>query len=307
MSPSGNIACASWSAVEHAEDVGLVLARVDRAVQRAVDEPRVVAGADGVEAQRQRAVEHGGELDLLVAAEARVGGAAGGVLGDEVVHDLRAEPRRHVPDVEGDAEHVGGPAGVAGVLERAAATGAVAERLRRLATARGGRRSRRGRRRRRAPPPPRSRRRRTSRRAPASASPGYGRPASRARSTTGPIASTNASTSAWVEEWPRVSRSDDARALLVCSPWRAARGSAGRRRREHADPVEHSMPRASSSISSESPSQPGNDKCALPGSRNWPPRPEVAVDQRRPAPGEGPAHQVVAQRRRAARPARAAP
>ena len=38
-----------------------------------------------------------------------------------------------------------------------------------------------------------------------------------------------------------------------------------------ADPVEHSMPRASSSISSASPSAPGKDRCALPGSRPGPP------------------------------------
>ena len=37
---------------------------------------------------------------------------------------------------------------------------------------------------------------------------------------------------------------------------------------EQAEPVEHSTPRASSSISSESPSQPGKDRCAMPGSRS---------------------------------------
>ena len=39
----------------------------------------------------------------------------------------------------------------------------------------------------------------------------------------------------------------------------------------HADPVEHSMPWASSSMRSESPSQPANRRCALPGSRDGPP------------------------------------
>ena len=39
---------------------------------------------------------------------------------------------------------------------------------------------------------------------------------------------------------------------------------------EQAEPVEHSMPRASSSISSESPSQPGKPRWALPGSRCTP-------------------------------------
>ena len=63
---------------------------------------------------------------------------------------------------------------------------------------------------------------------------------------------------------------------------------------EQAEPVEHSMPRASSSISSESPSQPGKPRCALPGSRSTGVAVEVGVghDARHPArPG-----------RRAARP-----
>ena len=49
---------------------------------------RVVAGADRVEAERKRTVKHRGELDLLVAAQARVGGAARGVLGDEILHHV---------------------------------------------------------------------------------------------------------------------------------------------------------------------------------------------------------------------------
>ena len=112
--------------VEHAEHVGLVLAVVDRAVH--LDEPvgagaqlGVVAGRDGVEAQRQRAVEHGGELDLLVAAQARVGGAAGGVLVHEVLDHVLVEAVGEVPDVERDADDVGGAAGVVAVLDRAAA------------------------------------------------------------------------------------------------------------------------------------------------------------------------------------------
>jgi hypothetical protein len=92
----------------------------------------VVAGDDGVEAERQRAVEHGGELDLLVAAQARVRRPPGGVLGEEVVDDVLAEALGEVPDVEGDAEHVGHPRGVARVLPRAAPARAGAQRRRRL-------------------------------------------------------------------------------------------------------------------------------------------------------------------------------
>jgi hypothetical protein len=90
----------------------------------------VVAGADRVEAERERLVEEGGELDLLVAAQAGVGGAAGLVLGDEVLDDVLAEAVGEVPHVERDADDVGGAAGVARVLDGAAAPRAGAERLR---------------------------------------------------------------------------------------------------------------------------------------------------------------------------------
>ena len=115
--------------VEHAEHVGLVLAVVDRAVH--LDEAvvagaqlGVVAGGDGVEAEGQRPVEHGGELDLLVAAQARVGRAAGGVLVHEVLDHVLVEAVGEVPDVERDADDVGRAAGVVAVLDRAAAAGA---------------------------------------------------------------------------------------------------------------------------------------------------------------------------------------
>ena len=102
------------------------MAVVDRPVQldRAVVAGAhlgVVAGRDRVEAERQRAVEDGGELDLLVAPQARVGRAAGGVLVHEVLDHVLVEALGEVPDVERDADHVGGAAGVVGVLDRAAA------------------------------------------------------------------------------------------------------------------------------------------------------------------------------------------
>ena len=58
-----------------------------------------------------------GELDPLVAAQAGVRRAAGCVLGDEVLDDVALEAAREVPDVEGDAEHVGHPPRVTGVLQ----------------------------------------------------------------------------------------------------------------------------------------------------------------------------------------------
>ena len=120
---------------EHREDIRLVLAGINGPLQSAIRnvDPRVVPGADRVEAERQRPVEHRLELDLLVAAQARVGGPARRVLGDEVVHHVLPKPLGQVPDVERDADHVGGPARVPRVLERAAAArpGPVRLRIRR--------------------------------------------------------------------------------------------------------------------------------------------------------------------------------
>src|SRR3954454_20458178 len=99
---------------EDGEYVGLVLAGVGGPVQDSVLDLRVVAGTDGVEAEGQRLVQDRGELDLLVAAQARVRGAARGVLGDEVLDHVAVEALGHVPDVERDADHVAGPAGGAG-------------------------------------------------------------------------------------------------------------------------------------------------------------------------------------------------
>ena len=65
---------------EHAEHVGLVLRPGGGAVQLAVavvihGDRRVVAGGDRVEAERDGLLEQRSELDVLVAAHARVGGA----------------------------------------------------------------------------------------------------------------------------------------------------------------------------------------------------------------------------------------
>ena len=135
VSPSGNMRVGELPLVQDAEDVRLVLGHVGGAVQLAgavvVGTTRgVVAGADRVEAEREGLVEQRGELDLLVAAQAGVRGAAGLVLGDEVLDDVLAEALGEVPHVERDADDVGGAAGVAGVLDGAAAARARAERLR---------------------------------------------------------------------------------------------------------------------------------------------------------------------------------
>src|SRR5690606_39100714 len=67
-------------------------------------------------------------LDALVAAHAGVRRTAGRVLRDEVLDDVVAEALREVPDIEGDAETVGGAPRVHRILDRAAAAAACAQR-----------------------------------------------------------------------------------------------------------------------------------------------------------------------------------
>src|SRR5699024_10480018 len=55
--------------------------------------------------------------------DARVRGAAGGVLGQEVLDHQVVEVIGEVPDVVRDADAIGGAAGVGGVLDGAAAAG----------------------------------------------------------------------------------------------------------------------------------------------------------------------------------------
>ena len=74
---------------------------------------------------------------------------------------------------------------------------------------------------------------------------------------------------------------------------------------EQADPVEHSTPAASSSSSSESPSQPGNDRCALPGSRLHEPGRRCGW-RRRPSRAPAPRGRRAARRRAAVRSSRSA-
>ena len=66
-----------------------------------------MTGRHGIEAESDCTVGECGELDLLVAAQARVGCPAGGVLVHEVLDHVLVEPLAEVPDVERDAEPVG--------------------------------------------------------------------------------------------------------------------------------------------------------------------------------------------------------
>ena len=86
-----------------------------------VDNGRVVARAHRVKAERACAAGELAELHELVAAHAGVRGAPGLVLGDEVRDDGLLEFLGEIPDVERDADDLGGARSVPGVLDRAAA------------------------------------------------------------------------------------------------------------------------------------------------------------------------------------------
>ena len=119
---------------EHAEHVGLVFLRVGGSAEVSlVVDNCVVPGGDRVEAQGHRAVEQCRELDLLVAAQARVGGLAVLVGPHEVVDDLFFKAVREVPHVKRDTQVVAHAARVGGVLQGTAAAGRLARLLRVLA------------------------------------------------------------------------------------------------------------------------------------------------------------------------------
>ena len=115
-----------------------------------------------------------------------------------------------------------------------------------------------------------------------------------------------ASTSASTLVWPNDNRSDP-RALAGSAPIASSTCDGCATPAVQADPVEHSIPLASNSISSESPSQPRKVKCALPGSRAAPVAPLSTTSSML---GQHAVDQPVAQRLHAARcwpPARRSP
>ena len=91
-------------------------------------------------------------------------------------------------------------------------------------------------------------------------------PARRPRRSPRPRASTSSGVEVWPSEKRSDPRADASSAPIASSTWLGWATPA-----VQAEPVEHSMPCASSSISRLSPSQPGKDRCALPGSRDGPP------------------------------------
>jgi hypothetical protein len=128
ISPAeGEAEDAELGLVQRVEDVALVLAGVEGAQQpvrgaaRAGDDPGVVAGRQAVGAEQPGPLDQVAELDVAVALQAGVRGAARGVLVDEPVDDGAAELGLHVERVEGDADPGAGQAGV--VHRRDAAAG----------------------------------------------------------------------------------------------------------------------------------------------------------------------------------------
>ncbi|CAB4882268.1 unannotated protein [freshwater metagenome] len=111
--------------LEHPEDVRLVLGAIDCSVKlcpmHPLDDLRVVPGRNGIEIHGHCPIEHRAELDLLVAAQTRIRRSALHILVDEVRDDVFGKPRREIPHIERDTEHVGHPPRITRIVEGAAA------------------------------------------------------------------------------------------------------------------------------------------------------------------------------------------
>ena len=111
------------------QEIALVLARVARPQQPpaaafAVD-AGVVAGGNALGTQLARRVQEVLELDLAVAQHVRVGGAAGGVLGQEVLEHVLPVLAGEIAEMDRDAEPAGHRHRVAAVVLGAAVAAAV--------------------------------------------------------------------------------------------------------------------------------------------------------------------------------------
>src|SRR5690606_30237349 len=107
------------------EEVALVLVRIEATTEANVPvgihlRACVVASGDQVGAEPASAAQQVRDLRVRVAADARVGSPARGVLTDEVVDHVRGELRLHVEDVVGDSERTGDTAGIHDAVQSAA-------------------------------------------------------------------------------------------------------------------------------------------------------------------------------------------
>ncbi len=103
-------------AVQHREHVALVLPRIggprhEGGTARVALHAGVVPGRHATGAEQGGGVGEHAEAHAPVAGDARVGGASGGVPGDEVLDHPAPEPLRHVEGEVRDAEGVGAGAG----------------------------------------------------------------------------------------------------------------------------------------------------------------------------------------------------
>ena len=88
-----------------------------------MDDPCVMTCGDRIESQSQGAVKNSPELDVFVAAQARVRRAIVLVFGKEVSHHLFGKLGGEIPHVERDTQSIGNTARVSSVVDGAAATG----------------------------------------------------------------------------------------------------------------------------------------------------------------------------------------
>lgn len=113
------------------EHIALILVRVHAAQEQVTARRRVeadagiVPGGNIVEAVVERPVEHRAELQLAVAVQAGVRGAARAVFRDKMPHDLAAEKVAQVEHLMGDAHLRGDARGLLDVVGAAAGAGTV--------------------------------------------------------------------------------------------------------------------------------------------------------------------------------------
>ena len=124
MPPSGKRRKSSCSRRGGEEEIALVALEIDRPVEMPVAAPApgpdIVAGRQRVGAEVAGRAEQVGELDRLVAGDARHRRLAGDIAVGEAVDDRLAEALLVVEDIVGDAEGFGDAARVVDVLAGAA-------------------------------------------------------------------------------------------------------------------------------------------------------------------------------------------
>ena len=124
--PQGEAGMGQLLLGQEIEDIGLILRLVLRLFQKpavsllAPFDPGIVAGDDGVAAEKLCPVIELGEFHVLVAVDAGVGGRAGLIGADETVDDLSSKILGEVEDMEFHAQTVADAPGVLRIRQGAA-------------------------------------------------------------------------------------------------------------------------------------------------------------------------------------------